>query len=352
MANPLLILTLVVPLSTAPETPAQSTDTPFENVHVAVMVQQKMPEKMILYVIQTRPTKFDTSPAALDALRGLGVSETIIRAMVAASPPPAVPDPAAATTVRSTGEEPARPMTNADVVAMVKAQLPESTILLAIQHSASRFDTSPAALIELKDTGVTQSVIEAMIKAGTKTAPAEPSPGTAPSWPSGMPDWSSFPGAAGSVGPAVYYKSPAGELVPLQEVPYGGASSKTSVARFMFNAAPDTVRLYPGPEAPVRIAEPRPVFVAKGSAWLAQGTRLAAIVSLEKKKRERQLRVRSIGYEVRVSYRDEDVTEVSLTQQPDGTLEISPKTNLKPGEYLLSFDTLGGGYDFGIDAKR
>jgi hypothetical protein len=131
-----------------------------------------------------------------------------------------------------------------------------------------------------------------------------------------------------------------------------GQSSKTSVVRFMFNAAPDTVRLYPGPEAPVRIAEPRPVFLAKGSVWLGQGLRVAAIVSFEKKKNERQLRTQSIGWEVRNSYRNKDVTEVSLTRHPDGTLEISPKTNLKPGEYLLSFDTNGGGYDFGIDAKR
>jgi hypothetical protein len=52
------------------------------------------------------------------------------------------------------------PITNVHVVAMVKGGLPESTILLAIQNSASRFDTSPAALIELKDSGVTQTVIE------------------------------------------------------------------------------------------------------------------------------------------------------------------------------------------------
>ena len=174
--------------------------------------------------------------------------------VAASQAPPAAPDTAAAAPVPRAGEQPARPITNADVVAMVKGQLPESTILLATQNSASRFDTSPAALIVLKDAGVPQSVIEAMINAATKTAPAGPSPRTAPGWPSEVPDWSSYSSAAGIPAPAVYYRSPAGELIPLQEVPLAGLSSKTSVARFLFNAAPDTVRLYPGPEAPGRLA--------------------------------------------------------------------------------------------------
>jgi len=67
-----------------------------------------------------------------------------------------------------------KPLTNADVVAMVKAGLGESTIVLAIQHSASDFDTSPQALIALKNEGVSQKVLDAMLTPGTekKTATA------------------------------------------------------------------------------------------------------------------------------------------------------------------------------------
>ena len=178
MASPLLILTLVVPLSTAPETPAQSTDTSFENVHVAAMVQYKMSEKMILYVIQTRPTKFDTSPAALDALRALGVSETILRAMVAASPPPAVPDRAAAAPVPPAGEQPARPITNADVVAMVKAGLPEDAIIASLHGKPTSFDTSPDALISLKNQGATDNLVRAVV-AASQPPPTGPGPAAA-----------------------------------------------------------------------------------------------------------------------------------------------------------------------------
>jgi hypothetical protein len=71
-------------------------------------------------------------------------------------------------------------MTNADVIEMVKAELPESTIVLAIQQCDPNFDTSTKALIELKKQGVTQKVMDAMFqpptiidKTPTKTRPPE-----------------------------------------------------------------------------------------------------------------------------------------------------------------------------------
>lgn len=54
-------------------------------------------------------------------------------------------------------------MTNADVVEMVTAGLPESTIVLAIQQSQTNFDTSPKALILLKKQSVSQKILEAML---------------------------------------------------------------------------------------------------------------------------------------------------------------------------------------------
>jgi hypothetical protein len=72
---------------------------------------------------------------------------------------------------------------NGDVVKMVQAELPESTILLAIQGTARAFDTSTDALIELKKAGVPAKVIEAMLApvaaspaagAGAKETPSAP----------------------------------------------------------------------------------------------------------------------------------------------------------------------------------
>lgn len=59
------------------------------------------------------------------------------------------------------------PLTNKDVISMVKGGLAESTIVLAIQHSPTQFDTSPQALIELRGQGVPEKVLNAMLSAGS-----------------------------------------------------------------------------------------------------------------------------------------------------------------------------------------
>jgi hypothetical protein len=70
-----------------------------------------------------------------------------------------------------------KPLTNADVVKMVKAELPEATILLAIQANPREFDPSVDALIELKTSGVPSKVIEAMLQPAPATQPvAQASP--------------------------------------------------------------------------------------------------------------------------------------------------------------------------------
>lgn len=59
------------------------------------------------------------------------------------------------------------PLTNKDVISMVKGGLAESTIVLAIQHNAAQFDTSPQALIALRNQGVPEKVLNAMLSAGS-----------------------------------------------------------------------------------------------------------------------------------------------------------------------------------------
>lgn len=66
------------------------------------------------------------------------------------------------------------PLRNADVVKMLKARLPENTVLLAVQSGPSAFDTSADALIELNRAGVPAKIIDAMIQASAR--PAKPAP--------------------------------------------------------------------------------------------------------------------------------------------------------------------------------
>jgi len=61
------------------------------------------------------------------------------------------------------------PLTNADVIKMVKAGVPESAIVDSIQSSSAKFDVSPDALLNLHQAGVGQKVLDTMLaKARTK----------------------------------------------------------------------------------------------------------------------------------------------------------------------------------------
>ena len=86
-----------------------------------------------------------------------------------------------------------KPLTNADVIKLVKAELPESTVLLAIQSSPHAFDTTTDGLIQLKQAGITSKVIEAMMQ---PTAPVASTSAPAPA-----PDMSTVPPGAPAARP-------------------------------------------------------------------------------------------------------------------------------------------------------
>jgi len=64
-----------------------------------------------------------------------------------------------------------KPLTNTDVAKMLKAGLAEHTITFAIQLAIERgnadFDSAPEALIELKNTGATEEILNAILYAST-----------------------------------------------------------------------------------------------------------------------------------------------------------------------------------------
>jgi hypothetical protein len=56
-----------------------------------------------------------------------------------------------------------RALTNGDVVRMVQAKFDDATIVKAIEAQGNSFDVSVDALLKLKEAGVSQSVIQAML---------------------------------------------------------------------------------------------------------------------------------------------------------------------------------------------
>ena len=79
-----------------------------------------------------------------------------------------------------------KPLSNDDVLAMVKKKLPESVIVSAIKSSPGKYDTSPNELIRLSSAGLTENELNAMLTAGhaagdaTRAASSAETPDAAP----------------------------------------------------------------------------------------------------------------------------------------------------------------------------
>jgi hypothetical protein len=73
-----------------------------------------------------------------------------------------------------------KPMTNDDVVTMVKNKMPETVVVSAIQARPSQFNTSTPELIRLQKAGVTENELNAMIAASNKGAATDPMPKSGP----------------------------------------------------------------------------------------------------------------------------------------------------------------------------
>jgi len=96
-------------------------------------------------------------------------------AQTEAPPPPASEQPAPAE-VRAT---PAQALTNDDIIKMVQVKLADSVVIAKIKSSDCAFDTSADALIKLKQAGVSDAVLQAMLEGGGQlmTAPSpQPTP--------------------------------------------------------------------------------------------------------------------------------------------------------------------------------
>ena len=75
-------------------------------------------------------------------------------------------------------------MTNADLVKLVQAGVPESAIIASIHTSAPAFDLSADGLVALHKAGVTQGELEAAIAANSAAHPAGAAPAASAPTPS------------------------------------------------------------------------------------------------------------------------------------------------------------------------
>ena len=77
-----------------------------------------------------------------------------------------------------TGQQP-KPLTNADVLEMSRTGVPESTIVLAIQKTPAKFDVSAEGILALHAAGITEPVLDQMLRAATPQKQTGPTFGVA-----------------------------------------------------------------------------------------------------------------------------------------------------------------------------
>lgn len=272
-----------------------------------------------------------------------------------------------------------KPLTNGDIIQMVKAGFTEQTIMDAIKANNTAFDTSVQGLLALKKAGVSQNLIDAMLAAEAhKKAPAS---GTAPSK---TPSQSAKTPPANpndprsQHDPGIYWlsKGPSGQrLIRLDSTYY----SKSKAGGFLVSGLTYGIHkakwkaVLKGSKAALRVDEATPEFwfyfnekpqgFGQASPLLGQATKPQefTLVKLERKHKQRLMIVGQSGfYSVSSGIPSSEVLPVKVQQVEPGIYEVTPTKPLKPGEYCfvppggaVAFGTGGGQvFDFGIDPQR
>lgn len=233
-----------------------------------------------------------------------------------------------------------KPLTNAEVVQMVKAGLAESVVIAAIQSNSANYDTSPTALIELNRQGVSAKVQEAMLTASkaAQSAPATPDRGQAQSL-----------AAAG----AMYH---AFLIDGTQRV-----EMKQNRGVIDHVAAPFFAKVYTkfdGRQAEFRVTNNTPVFeVALPGNYVAHEH--IKLVKPEVKKEKRELPIQGMAgpgvpikpdKKANVPVTIEEIRREGGGGYQAGVHRVKPNSALPAGEYVLIIGHTY--YCFGVDAKK
>src|SRR5215204_5821314 len=218
-------------------------------------------------------------------------------------------------------QDPQVPLTNDDIVKMFGAGLAESTIIQVIQKVPSNFDTSPDALIKLKQQGVTAKVIEAMVAART--------PNTSPN--SSKPN--SFPQTETGVTSRGVFTQNGAEWQRIEEVSSIEVRNVGNISSAVTMGIKETrvVCVFRGEKAELQMENRKPVFRLSG---LRASARDVYIVAMRLNPDRRDLEMGRSGLIKKLSYgfRKRDVRDVDVKRLGDDLLEVTPKQDLEPGE--------------------
>ena len=217
-------------------------------------------------------------------------------------------------------QDPQVPLTNDHVTRMFEAGLAETTIVQVVQKGPSNFDISPDALIKLKQQGVTAKIIEAMV--ATRTTPNISTP------------------TETEINSKGVFAQSGAEWKRIEEVSSIEVRNVGNISSAVTMGIKEVrvICVFRGEKAEVQLDNPRPVFRIAG---ISASTRDVYIVAMRLNPDRRDLEMGRSGLIKKLSYgfRKRDVRDVTVKRLGDDLLEVTPKENLEPGEYIM---VLGG----------
>lgn len=230
-------------------------------------------------------------------------------------------------------------MTNADVVKLAKMGFGPEIIKEKISGASSvNFKLEVDDLVKLKNAGVSQDVISAMLRRadGGSGSPASSS--------------GSASGSASASGPAGYPGSPSDVTLVTKD---GGSMHLRSISGTMSSTnAFVTVLMhydYPGMAAAVRTHDARPSFIVN-SADQPKGRLYIVTLDVDKGDQDRSLKLgnsRFWGGMKNMGGPDKDnQIAYDVVSMGGNQWKLTPSKDLKPGEYGLYSGAL---FDFGVD---
>lgn len=282
-----------------------------------------------------------------------------------------------------------RPLTNDDILKMVAAGFDEETVIKLITASTTAFDTSVDSLMGLKQAGVPEKVIAAMLDAEARkrnsaaaAAPAAENPAPAVSPGPGEvtvahpPPDPNDPAAPRE--PGIYWlpkERRDKSMVQLEPSVYSqGKSGGMFAAGMTYGIAKAKWKaVVRSPRANLRISEERPEFwfyfeqTTHGLSYSgsffggASSPNEFILARMEKKSNERQLVVGEFGaFGSSTGTRSKDIVDIEFQKVAPGIYRVVPIRPLAPGEYCFFYAGanmamgMAGGklFDFGIDPAR
>jgi len=232
-----------------------------------------------------------------------------------------------------------KPLTNDDVVQMVKGGFDESTTIAAIDAAITTFDTSVPALMALKTAGVSEKIISSMLAATKKktevaknTAPASTAPAAAAAAPN--------PDVPEDVGVYVKLKGSLGEVyAEIVDWKSGGVGKSMLTGGFTKGHINAVVK---DPKSKLQIAPPME-FVIKCTEGITPSEYM--LLKLDEKNDRREFRAVTGGVYHSSGGAEKNAIKFDFQKIAPRTYKIS-LTGLKKGEY--GFLPPGGGSVGGV----